>query len=197
VLRRSPAGINRCLHSLRKLGRFAVMAGLRNGNPAQKVRLLERSVHSAPRTLVEAEVGQLVEVAQARPSRTASRDVPSYSYCSRRGSESVSWSSYSWRTSTWGALRRADHSRPREPAGTTAPPPTKRLGVRCVRTCSSPVQCRLPMCSSIGSPSLYPSVQFSGLWLPWGKLSDWRLRPENLATRMPRVHGETQGISDC
>jgi integrase/recombinase XerD len=74
VLRRSPTGINRCLQSLRKFGRFAVTAGLRHTNPIQQVRLLESPVHSAPRTLTEAEVRQLGEVAEACPSRTSARD---------------------------------------------------------------------------------------------------------------------------
>ena len=74
VLRRSPAGINRRLQSLRRLGRFAVAAGLRNTNPAQGVRLLEGPVHSTPRTLTETEVRRLVSVAEARAPRMAARD---------------------------------------------------------------------------------------------------------------------------
>jgi len=73
-LGRSPAGINRCLQSMRKFGRFAVAASVRNTNPAQEVRLLESPIHSAPRTLTESEVRQLGKVAEGRPSRTASRD---------------------------------------------------------------------------------------------------------------------------
>jgi integrase/recombinase XerD len=74
TLNRSPAGINRRLQSLRKFGRFALMAGIRDTNPVQGVRLLEGSALSAPKTLTELEIGRLVEVAQARHSRTPARD---------------------------------------------------------------------------------------------------------------------------
>jgi len=74
TLGRSPAGINRCLQSLRKFGRFALMTGIRDTNPAQGVRLLEGPALSIPRTLTELEVGRLVELAEARRSRTAVRD---------------------------------------------------------------------------------------------------------------------------
>lgn len=74
TLGRSPASVNRCLQSLRKFGRFALMAGIRDTNPAQGVRLLESAALSAPRTLSEMEVEQLVKVAEARHSRTATRD---------------------------------------------------------------------------------------------------------------------------
>lgn len=74
TLGRSPASINRWLQSVRKFGRFALMAGIRDTNPAQGVRLLEGPVLSAPRTLTELEVERLVKVAEARCSRTTVRD---------------------------------------------------------------------------------------------------------------------------
>jgi integrase/recombinase XerD len=75
VLGRTRAGINRRLQSLRKFGRFAVLAGLRNTNPAQEVHLLQGpALISIPRTLTEEEVRQLIAVAKARPSLTAERD---------------------------------------------------------------------------------------------------------------------------
>jgi integrase/recombinase XerD len=74
MLGRSPAGVNRCLQSLRKFGRFALMAGIRDTNPVQGVHLLEDSALSPPRTLTELEVARLVQVARARRSRTAARD---------------------------------------------------------------------------------------------------------------------------
>jgi site-specific recombinase XerD len=74
MLGRSPAGINRCLQSLRKFGRFALMAGIRDTNPAQSVRLVEGSALLAPRTLTELEIARLVEVAEAQRWRGAERD---------------------------------------------------------------------------------------------------------------------------
>jgi len=74
TLGRSPAGINRCLQSLRKFGRFARMARIRDTNPAQGVRLLEGPALLPPTALTELEVEWLVEVAGARHSRTAARD---------------------------------------------------------------------------------------------------------------------------
>jgi site-specific recombinase XerD len=74
VLGRSPSGINRRLQSLRKFGRFALVGGMCDTNPAQEVRLLEGPVLSAPRILTETEVRRLFEVAESRPSRTAARD---------------------------------------------------------------------------------------------------------------------------
>jgi len=74
TLGRSPASINRYLQSVRKFGRFAVLAGIRDTNPAQGVRLLEGRTSSAPRTLNRFEVERLLKVAEARRSRTAVRD---------------------------------------------------------------------------------------------------------------------------
>jgi len=74
VLGRSPAGINRCLQSLRKFGRFVVMTGNRDSNPAEAVSLLEVPLLSHPRILTPEETQLLVEAAESRPSRTAARD---------------------------------------------------------------------------------------------------------------------------
>lgn len=74
VLQRSPTGVNRCIQSLRKFGRFAVMAGLRNTNPAREIHLLKGPVRAALRTLAEMEIRRLVEATEARPSPTAARD---------------------------------------------------------------------------------------------------------------------------
>jgi site-specific recombinase XerD len=63
------------MQSLRRFGRFAVIAGLRNSSPAHDVRLLDERIRPVPSTLTEAEVTQLAEVAQCRPSRTAPRDL--------------------------------------------------------------------------------------------------------------------------
>jgi integrase/recombinase XerD len=74
VMGRSPAGINRCLQSLRKFGRFVVMTGNRDSNPAEAVSLLEVPLLLHPRILTPEETQLLVEVAESRPSRTATRD---------------------------------------------------------------------------------------------------------------------------
>ena len=71
---RSPASINRYLQSVRKFGRFAVAAGLREGNPAEGVRLLEGSALSAAKTLSALEVERLMRAAEGRHSPTAVRD---------------------------------------------------------------------------------------------------------------------------
>ncbi|MFQ5854685.1 MAG: tyrosine-type recombinase/integrase [Anaerolineae bacterium] len=75
ALGRSPASINRSLQSLRKFGRFALMARVRDTNPVQDVRLLEGSAPLIPRTLTELEIDQLVKAAEASRSRTAVRNV--------------------------------------------------------------------------------------------------------------------------
>lgn len=74
TLGQSPASINRCLQSLRKFGRFALMTGVHDTNPAQEVRLLEGPTPSTPRTLTKLEIERLVKLAEARRSRIAARD---------------------------------------------------------------------------------------------------------------------------
>jgi len=74
TLGRSPASINRYLQSVRKFGRFAVMAGLWDSNPAQGVRLLEGSGVAALRALTESAIEQLLKTAEERRSRNAVRD---------------------------------------------------------------------------------------------------------------------------
>jgi site-specific recombinase XerD len=74
-LDRSPATVNRWLQSMRKFGRFAMSAGLRNSNPARDVPLLEEPATARPVVLNDLQSQRLVDAAAQQSSPKCLRDV--------------------------------------------------------------------------------------------------------------------------
>ena len=74
VKQRPISTINRHLHSIRKLCRFAVNTGLMSSDPSAAVKLLRRPQPLSPRTLDRADVTRLVQAVQQSRSPLVARD---------------------------------------------------------------------------------------------------------------------------